>query len=65
MEMDGISEIITEMGPGPLNEGWVRIFEGDDRPLGKGFLPCPGHIRFGVSVSAADIGEKDWLNKNL
>jgi hypothetical protein len=57
MEMDGISEIITGMGPGPLNEGWVRIFKGDGTPIGNGFLAYPEKMRFGVRVSGGNIGE--------
>jgi hypothetical protein len=57
MEMDGVSEIITGMGPGPLNEGWVRIFRGDGTPIGKGFLAYPENMKFGVRVSAGNIGE--------
>jgi len=56
MEMDGISEIITGMGPGPLNEGWVRIFKGDGKPIGNGFLAYPENMKFGVRVSAGNIG---------
>ena len=55
--MDGISEIITGMGPGPLNEGWVRIFKGDGTPIGNGFLVYPENMRFGVKVSSGNIGE--------
>jgi len=57
MEMDGISEIITGMGPGPLNEGWVRIFESDGTPIGNGFLGYPQNMKFGVRVSSGNIGE--------
>jgi hypothetical protein len=47
----------TGMGPGSLNEGWVRTFRGDGTPIGKGFLPYPGNTKFGVRVSAGNIGE--------
>jgi hypothetical protein len=57
MEMDGVSEIITGMGPAPLNEGWVRIFRGDGTPVGNGFLAYPQSVKFGVRVSAGNIGE--------
>jgi hypothetical protein len=57
VEMDGIFEIITGMGPGPQNEGWVRIFRGDGTPFGNGFLAYPEEMKFGVRVSSGNIGE--------
>jgi hypothetical protein len=57
VEMDGRSEIITGMGPGPMNEGWVRMFRGDGAPLGNGFLAYPKDTRFGVRVSTGNMGE--------
>jgi hypothetical protein len=57
METDGISEIITGMGPGPMNEGWVRVFKGDGTPIGNGFLAYPKNMKFGVRVSGGNIGE--------
>ena len=47
----------TGMGPGPLNEGWVRIFKGDGTPVGNGFLAYPENMKFGVRVSAGNVGE--------
>jgi hypothetical protein len=35
----------TGMGPGPLNQGWVRIFKGDGTPIGNGFLAYPENMK--------------------
>ena len=57
IDEDGISEIITGTGPGPKNDGRVRIFKGDATPMGNGFLAYPKNMKFGVRVSAGNIGE--------
>nr|CBX27639.1 hypothetical protein N47_H24610 [uncultured Desulfobacterium sp.] len=53
---DGTTEIITGIGPGLLNTSWVKIFSPDGTEL-TGFFAYPNNIRFGVKVSAGNMGE--------
>jgi hypothetical protein len=55
IDEDGISEIITGTGPGPKNDGRVRIFKGDATPMGNGFLAYPEEIKYGVRPSGINL----------
>jgi hypothetical protein len=55
IDEDGISEIITGTGPGPKNDGRVRIFRGDATPMGNGFLAYPEEIKYGVRPSGINL----------
>jgi hypothetical protein len=55
IDEDGISEIITGTGPGPKNDGRVRIFRGDATSMGNGFLAYPEEIKYGVRPSGINL----------
>jgi hypothetical protein len=46
-------KLIPTKGISPRTEG----SKGDGTPVGKGFLAYPQNIKFGVRVSAGNIGE--------
>jgi len=57
LDGDGMAEIITGPGPSPLSASWVRVFMGDGTLLSDGFLAFPEAVKFGVKVSAGNVGE--------
>lgn len=57
LEDDGITEIITGLGPSPFHGSWVRVFSGNGTPLSDGFLAFPESTKFGVKVSTGNVGE--------
>jgi trimeric autotransporter adhesin len=55
LDGDGIAEIITGLGPSPLNPSWVRIFRGDGTLLHDGFLAFPEAMKYGVKVGVGRV----------
>jgi uncharacterized membrane protein len=57
IEEDGICEILTGMGPGPVNETWVRMFRGNGELINNGFLAYPKKTKYGVRPSGMNMGK--------
>ena len=57
IDEDGTCEILTGMGPGPMNEAWVRIFRGNGELINNGFLAYPKKMKYGVRPSGMNVGQ--------
>ncbi|HAK58819.1 MAG TPA: hypothetical protein DCO77_00320 [Nitrospiraceae bacterium] len=57
LDSDGVSEIVTGLGPGPQNEPLVKIFESDGTETGS-LTAYPGKMGYGVNVSIGRTGSQ-------
>jgi len=56
VDLGGVAEIITGLGPGPMNKSIVRIFKKDWVLLGE-FQAYPDQVKNGVRVSKGTVEE--------